>query len=534
MADLDELLASLKEPANSALICGMMCGIEKESLRVATDGSLAQTPHPEALGAAMTHSQITTDFSEALLEFITPPSHQVETVIQQLESVHKFTYGNINGERLWPASMPCMLGEDEDIPVGQYGDSNVGRMKTIYRLGLGQRYGRKMQTIAGVHYNFSLPSPFWSFLHARDRSGKDLAQYRTERYFDLIRNFRRYYWLLIYLFGASPAVCGCFVKGKDHNLKAWDDSGKTFYHPYATSLRMGDLGYQSNAQKSLVVDYNNLGNYLNTLCAAIKTTYPPYQKIGLFDKTGYAQQLNTSMLQIENEFYSPIRPKRTARSGETALTALHYRGIEYIEVRCLDLNPYEPIGINRDQMLFLEVFLLYCGLQASPLTDEQEYRSMQENQKRTVYEGRNPELHLLRGDQEVLLKDWGLELIEKMAPVAELLDTTCSKQGYSKALSRYSKLLVDSDLTPSGRMLKEMREQNIGYFELIDNLANQHREYFAAVPMSESETQALVEAAKVSLAEQAQIEEDDNDSFEQYLQKYYDQYDFCSKTQSGA
>lgn len=529
MADLSELLANLREPANAALICGMMRGVEKESLRVAPDGSLAQTPHPLALGRALTHPQITTDFSEALLEFITPPSHQVDTVLDQLRGIHQFTYSNVGDERLWPASMPCMLGDDDSIPVGQYGDSNVGRMKTIYRLGLGQRYGRKMQTIAGIHYNFSLPSPFWAYLHARDGSSKDMPQYRTERYFDLIRNFRRYYWLLIYLFGASPAVCGCFIDGKNHNLDAWDSSGKTFYKPYATSLRMGDLGYQSDAQKSLVVDYNKLDYYLHTLCAAIKTNYPPYQEIGLFDHAGYAQQLNTSLLQIENEFYSAIRPKRTARTGETALTALYYRGIEYIEVRCLDLNPYEPVGISRDQMLFLDLFLLYCCLETSPHTYEKEYRAIQENQKRTVYEGRNPELRLLRADEQPLLKDWGLELMDKMAPVAALLDTTCANQGYSKALQHYSQSLIDAELTPSGRMLKEMREQNIGFFELVSNLAQQHRDYFTQSPMAESERLEYQAAAQASIEKQEHIEAQDNDSFEQYLQDYYDQYDFCAQ-----
>lgn len=529
MADLHELLTSLKEPANAALICGMMRGVEKESLRVGPDGSIALTEHPKALGSALTHPQITTDFSEALLEFITPPSHQVDAVMDELRAVHQYTYSNIEQERLWPASMPCMLGDDDTIPVGQYGDSNVGRMKSIYRLGLGQRYGRKMQTIAGIHYNFSLPSPFWAFLHARDRSSKDMPLYRTERYFDLIRNFRRYYWLLIYLFGASPAVCGCFVKGREHNLEAWDNTGRTLYHPYATSLRMGDLGYQSDAQKSLLVDYNKLDYYLHTLCAAIKTSYLPYEKLGLFDSTGYPQQLNTSLLQIENEFYSPIRPKRTARSGETALTALYYRGIEYIEVRCLDLNPYEPLGIGRDEMLFLDTFLLYCCLQESPHTYEKEFRAIQENQKRTVYQGRDPQVRLINGNEQPLLKDWGLALMEKMAPIAELLDTTCSAQGYSKALQRFKQSLVDPDQTPSGRMLNDMREKNIGFFELVDGLAQKHADYFANLPVDQQEVETLKAAAKTSLQKQADIEEQDNASFEQYLQDYYDQYDFCAK-----
>lgn len=529
MADLSELLASLQEPANAPLVCGMLRGVEKESLRVGPDGLLAQTPHPKALGSALTHSQITTDFSEALLEFITPPSHQVDTVIDQLRAIHQFTYRNLGSERLWPASMPCKLGAEQDIPVGQYGTSNVGQMKTIYRLGLGERYGRKMQTIAGIHYNFSLPSPFWAYLHARERSNKDMQHYRTERYFDLIRNFRRYYWLLIYLFGASPAVCACFVEGKDHALEQWETSPCTYYHPYATSLRMGDLGYQSDAQKSLLVDYNQLEYYLRTLCSAINTSYPAYEDIGLYDAQGNPQQLNTSLLQIENEFYSAIRPKRTARPGETALTALYYRGVEYIEVRCVDLNPYEPLGISRDQMLLLDVFLLYCCLQPSRHTYEKEFRAIQENQKRTVYQGRDPAIRLINGDKEPLLSDWGLELLDGMAPMATLLDNACGNQGYLAALEHFRAYLKDPDLTPSGRMLKEMREQKIGFYELVNGLAQQHSDYFASHPLSEQEIADFTAMADESLAEQASLEASDAVSFKQYLKDYYEQYDFCSR-----
>lgn len=529
MAELSSLLGCLRQPANAPLLCGMMRGIEKESLRVTEAGHLAQTPHPRALGSALTHSQITTDFSEALLEFITPPSHQVDAVIEQLTDIHQFTYRNLGQELLWPASMPCLLESDDDIPVARFGDSNVGKMKTIYRIGLGKRYGRKMQTIAGIHYNFSLPTPFWAFLHARDRASVDLQQFRTVRYFDLIRNFRRYYWLLLYLFGASPAVCGCFVEGKPHNLEKFDSKGRTYYHPYATSLRMGDLGYQSDAQKRLLVDYNQLGPYLRTLCGAINTPYPDYAAIGVKDASGRAQQLNTSLLQIENEFYSAIRPKRTSRAGETALTALYYRGVEYIEVRCVDLNPYEPLGLDRDQMLFLDTFLLYCCLKPSPQTFEQEYRAIQENQKRTVYQGRDPSLRLVTNDGEKPLRQWGHEIVEGMAEVADVLDDVCGEQGYSRALARFKERLDDSELTPSARILRDMREQNVSFSELVSQLAEQHRNYFRDLPDNPVATEQFEACANSSWAEQKAIEAGDQVDFDQYLRDYYDQYDFCSR-----
>ncbi|WP_317932519.1 glutamate--cysteine ligase [Halioxenophilus sp. WMMB6] len=531
MADFSNLLADLSLPENAPLVCGMMRGVEKESLRVSGLGALAHTPHPKALGSALTHGQITTDFSEALMEFITPPSHQVDAVIDQLAAIHQFTHLHLADEHLWPNSMPCMLGEDDSIPVAQYGSSNVGQMKTIYRLGLSQRYGRKMQTIAGIHYNFSLPSPFWAHLHSQALSNLDMQQFRTVRYFDLIRNFRRYYWLLIYLFGASPAVCGCFVSDRDHKLQRWNESGRTLYLPYATSLRMGDLGYQSNAQKSLVIDYNQLGSYLRTLCSAISTPYPEYAELGTLGADGKPSQLNTSLLQIENEFYSAIRPKRTARYGETALTALCYRGVEYIEVRCVDLNPYEPLGISREQMLLLDIFLLYCCLQPSPRTFEKEFRAVQENQLRTVNRGREPGLKLVTTDGEKPLQQWGLELMDAMLPVAELLDSACGNQGYGAALALFRTYLVDPELTPSARLLHDMREQKLEFLELTLAMAKQHSRHFQSQPQDSELLAQMAAIAEQSLAEQADIESKDDLTFEQYLRNYYAQYDFCSRAE---
>ncbi|MEC8427996.1 MAG: glutamate--cysteine ligase, partial [Pseudomonadota bacterium] len=160
---LSQRLALLSESGNEHLT-RVFKGLEKESLRVSPDGQLSQNDHPRALGSALTHRNITTDYSEALLEFITEPTEDTEALLQQLDDIQRYTYKNLpEGETLWVASMPCMLTADEDIPVARYGDSNVGKMKTVYRLGLGERYGRTMQTIAGVHYNFSLGDEVWDF-----------------------------------------------------------------------------------------------------------------------------------------------------------------------------------------------------------------------------------------------------------------------------------------------------------------------------------------------------------------------------------
>ena len=158
-----ELVAS-----DPSLLTQIGRGIERECLRVTAEGTLAQTPHPRALGSALTHPSITTDYSEALLEFITPVSRDIDETLDILARIHGFVYRQLGDELLWSSSMPCIVSGDAGIPVARYGQSNVGRMKTVYRYGLGHRYGRLMQAIAGVHYNFSMPEAYWARAHAID------------------------------------------------------------------------------------------------------------------------------------------------------------------------------------------------------------------------------------------------------------------------------------------------------------------------------------------------------------------------------
>jgi len=525
-----ELLNAFAQPDANASLRGILRGLEKESLRVTPEGTLAQTDHPPALGSALTHPHITTDYSEALLEFITEPFADVEHLLAQLDDIHRFTYQQLatSRERLWPASMPCILGSDAEIPVARYGSSNSGKMKTVYRVGLGHRYGRSMQTIAGIHYNFSLPDDFWRALQMQTDNQQTLQDFKTERYFGLIRNFRRNFWLLIYLFGASPTVCACFVNNRAHKLQPFPAAEQTMYLPYATSLRMGDLGYQSDAQKTLVVNYNNLSDYLKTLCGAITQSHPAYEQIGVKDSEGNYQQLNSSLLQIENEFYSSIRPKRTTERGETALQALRLRGVEYVEVRCVDLNPYEPLGITIEQMQVMDAFLLYCLLSDSPATDEREFYQGQENQKRIVNSGRDPSLQLLRGDQSVSMRSWANEILSGSGACAELLDQAKGGDAYRQALLLQLDKVEDAELTPSARVLRDMSSAQQSFYAHTLALAEQHRAYFAAHPLAAEKQAEFKQMSEQSQQAQEKLESGLAIDFAQYLENYYAQYDGCS------
>ncbi|MEZ5530507.1 MAG: glutamate--cysteine ligase [Porticoccaceae bacterium] len=523
---LKSRLALLAADPHSRLLAGITRGIEKESLRVTPTGTLAQTPHPTTLGSALTHPQITTDYSEALLEFITPPSSGADQVLDTLEQIHRYTYRQIGDERLWVNSMPCQLGTDSDIPVGQYGSSNIGRMKTIYRVGLGHRYGRLMQTIAGIHYNFSAPYSLWELLRKHEQPGRGLQDFKTENYFALIRNFRRHFWLLLYLFGASPGVCRSFVRDRQHQLEPFGTDNHSLHAPYGTSLRMGDLGYQSKAQEQLVVCYNDLRNYVSTLRQALVKPYPDYENVGLKDSSGEYQQLSTHLLQIENEFYSTIRPKRTTLSGEIPLWALWERGVEYIEVRCIDLNPFLPLGIDRLQVDFLDIFLLTCLLSSSPATDDQEYRNILENQRRTVYRGRDPDLTLMCGETERPMREWAECLFADMSSVAELMDRHHQGDRYCQTLATVRARLVDTALTPSAQILDIMQETGQSYFRVAMNHAEQHRQYFLDTQLSADIEEQFREEAEASLERQREVEVADTLSFDQFLANYYRQYDF--------
>lgn len=518
MSDIyHERLARLSDPTVLPLLRRLQRGVEKESLRVDPDGGLAQTPHPVALGSTLTHPCITTDYSEALLEFITPVARSIDETLAQLREIHQFVDRELQSELLWNASMPCRLGSDAEIPVARYGSSNSGRMKTVYRLGLGHRYGRHMQTIAGIHYNFSIDDGLWPLL----LEGPVTQAAVTEAYFGLIRNFRRWSWLLIYLFGASPALDRSFLPDTPHTLETLSDD--TLFSPYATSLRMGDLGYQSSAQEHLDVCYNQLASYVATLKQGILEPHPDYERIGVCVDGEY-RQLSAGLLQIENEFYSTIRPKRVAARGETALSALAHRGVQYIEVRCLDINPYLPVGIDAETMRFLDAFLLYCLTAPSPLCDAAGQAELKRNTRLVVNEGRRPGLALRRDGVPIGLQAWGGELLDAIAPMAALLDAAHGSDDYRRSLDAQRARVADAALTPSAQLLRDLAGHGNSHVALTLAQSRGHLEQLRDEPLAAARLAELREASSASLARQATLEAEDQLPFADYLSRYFEQY----------
>ena len=508
---------------NVGALRGAKRGIERECLRIDREGHLALTPHPKALGSALTHASITTDYSEALLEFITKPHDSIAATLEQLDDIHRYTALVLDqqGEMLWPASMPCVMAADSDIPVAQYGTSNSAKLKTTYRIGLGNRYGRLMQTIAGIHYNYSISDDFWQVKRQLLDCKQSFQDFKTDQYFGVIRNFRRNFWLLMYLFGASPMLCKSFLKNNNHQLKEFTHC--TYGGDYATSLRMGDLGYQSNAQASLTVSYNELPSYLQTLNQAITKPHPAYQSLGV-KVDGEYRQLSDALLQIENEFYSTIRPKRTAARGETALHSLQENGVEYIEVRCLDINPYDARGISSEQCHFVEVFMTWCAMIDSPLTTQAEYDGIAANQKRVVNQGRDPELTLYHRDGERSLAAWANEIFTELETVAGLLDSANQSTSYRSAVGNQRPLVDNPAETLSAKFAADCLAQRWGFAATAKTMAKQHHDSWLRQPLAASSATKFQQEAVDSMAAQALLEQADNISFDDYLGNFMQQY----------
>lgn len=511
----------LQEAGASAMLAGNRIGLEKEGLRVACSGLLAESPHPIALGSALTHPYITTDFSEALLELITPALSDPQAVLDFLHDIHVYVYRHLGDELLWATSMPCVLKGASHIPLAQYGTSNAATMKTAYRRGLGNRYGRTMQVIAGVHFNFSFSDAFWDLYQHQLASGEDTVSFRSEAQMGMIRTLQRLGWLVPYLFGASPAVCASFVQGQDTDLERFD--AHTLYYPYATSLRMGDIGYQNKQEEGtgMKASYDSLDAYVRSLTWAIDTPCPEYERIGVKVGERY-EQLSANVLQIENEYYSTVRPKQITAWMEKPSLALRRRGIGYVELRSLDVNLFEPTGIGADQMSFLETLMLYSLLNENPRIGTRERREIDDNQVRTAHHGREPGLQLSRDQRSITLREWAAEVLEDMQSVAELLDGGASGV-YAASLARQVEKIRHPDVTPSAQILETMRERGENFFEFSQRISCQYRQRFQSHTLDPERLATFDRLVAESIVRQSEIEAADDVSFDDFLHAYLSQ-----------
>ncbi|MUJ37758.1 glutamate--cysteine ligase [Aliivibrio fischeri] len=486
-------------------------GIERELIRTTPESRLSNLPHPEELGSALTHPYITTDFAEAQLELVTPAMTERKTTFDSLTSLHHFVATRLpDNEIMWGASMPPELPNDDEIKIAAYGTSNAGQHKVRYREGLANRYGKRMQLISGIHYNFSLPDSFWEILHSHIGSELSLNDFISERYFHLIRNVLRNGWIIPYLFGASPAVDKSYLVNQEHPLRIFDED--TYYLPWATSLRLSNMGYSSNEQSLYPTSFNSKQEYLTDLCHALTTPSARYTHLNT------EQQLNGSVLQLENELYGSVRPK-IVNDQLRPLYAMCHHGIQYIELRSLDNNPLLPLGISEDQSYFLDAFLTYNALAPSPELTDSERELIARRQELVATEGRKEGLLLptLQGDIE--LKDLGFELLDAMIPVATWLDNAFGAQGHKQGVERERVKFIDSKLTPSSKILAMMKEEKLSYKLATQRLSEVHFKQHKNVKINEEEAVNLTRLVTESLIKQQQMEAQQDMSFDEFIQK---------------
>lgn len=465
--DFSEISNSFLKDDKGRLLKEGLLGLEKENQRVLPTGDLALTPHPPVFGDKTGNPRITNDFSESQIEIITTPFSSVEGAYEALNEINQEVERGIGDEILWPLSMPPKLPEEEKIPIASFpGEKEM----EIYRRGLALRYGKKMQMISGIHYNFSFSDEMLDYLHEKFGDKKDKRLFIDEIHFGLARNFLRYSWILIYLFGASPFCHPTYYSVIEEELMmvqrcvpSREDVIENCLQ-CATSLRVSRFGY-SNVSLHESIFFNSLKEYSTKMRRMLSTKDEEYSKLGIY-KDGSQIQLNGNILQKESELYSLIRLKHPPVSGETPLDTLERRGVKYVEVRILDLDPFEKLGLSIEQMHFLHIFLLFCLFEKSPPITKDEHALINLNHHLVSLIGRKKDLRLKKYDgSDISLKAWGEELFERFISIADLMYGCTGDNKYRASVEKEHQKLHDISLIPSERINLEMAENNENFLE---------------------------------------------------------------------
>lgn len=519
---LTQIIAEFdKRDALHYLDCGRR-GIEKEGLRYTNNHQLSTKEHPKTLGSPLTHEEITTDYAESLLEIVTPAFRNSKDTLAHLCYLHR-VLAQDSDEYILNGSMPAFIADTESVQIGQYGVSNAGKMRQLYRKGLALRYGKAMQLIAGMHFNYSLCNDL--FRYYADIVGREFNQtFIDECYMNLVRNIRKYAWLTAYLFGHSPAVDKSFFHGQPHQLAQFD--ADTLYLPYATSLRMSDIGYQNKTGH--LVSANTLDAYVHDLKTAVLTPNAAFEQLGLKDDNGEYRQINTNVLQIENEYYTAARPKQSMASGEAPVSALHQRGIAYVELRTLDINCFQREGIGQNQLDFLELFMLFCLFTDAPAFDETAEAEAKNNMAKTACCGRDPALTLQHNGKATTIAEWGTEILQAMRPIAEAMDSEKHRPHYVSLIERKLTIVANPSLTPSARIMAHLRGEVTGkpmtYHQFITDLSAKHMQISRDLGLTPAELNKVQQDAQLSLEkEKFLVEKSKAMPFEDYLAAYFSQ-----------
>jgi len=474
--DFNSISGFFSDRYNGSLLVKGKWGLEKESLRITRRGELALSPHPEVFGDKIENPCIKTDFSESQIEMITPALDSIEEADNYLKYLHSVVERGIGDELLWPLSMPGPLPADEMIPVAVFNNSKDGREKEIYRSGLALRYGKKMQMISGIHYNFSFGDELWEALHGRFAPHTGLKEFINDAYFAVARNFIRHRWLLLYLFGASPES-GDYCNDDEVNSSADYEEKQSPVINDATSVRMSSSGYGGGVGNRYEVSYNSPGKYVGDIRRLLSTKSKDYARFGIF-RDGKQVQLNDNVLQTENEFYAPLRFKRIGKPGKMQLDNIESDGVQYMELRIFDLNPFYVTGISLEQLHFIHLFVLYCLFDKSKPFTEMEFHEADKNANLAAIRGRDENLMLVQNGLKFSIKERGMEILHRMRTIALILDEVNGDGKFNRSIDFQYMALNDAELLPSSWIVREMKKNNESHAEFGLRRALENRYYF--------------------------------------------------------
>tara|TARA_B100001142_G_C14348977_1_gene661297 strand:- start:12608 stop:14152 length:1545 start_codon:yes stop_codon:yes gene_type:complete len=485
-------------------------GIEKESLRI-DKSKLSLASHDKFLGNSLCNSYITTDFSEAQIELITPPFSSSKHTITFLDDLHHYATNKIGDEYFWPLSMPVRTSTDSEIPIATYGRSNLGAFKEVYRKGLSHRYGKAMQIISGIHCNFSFPELIHS-IFSLDKDQILNNELTSAVYFRTIRNLHRMNWLILYLFGCSPVISKNLLNSSYDFIPLSEDY---YFLPYATSLRMSDLGYKNINQSSLFVSLNTLEEYTAALEAATAEHSELFHKIFSNTVEPYPQ-LSSNLLQIEDEHYGIARPKSMVDSNNRQTSKLLLNGVNYIEFRSMDINPFSRVGIDLNDLIFLEAFIIYCTLKSSPSMSSSEFANVSKNDLVVATRGREPKIKLMKGGMLIELKSWAYEIFDEITPIIELM----GHQSFD--MENYRSKLTDPERTLSASLLRKLREEKIDYYDLGQQIGMNNKNYYMNKAKESNSNWTLFKKEEEESSNRNKLLESSSiDTFEQYMENYF-------------
>lgn len=445
MVNLDNgLLKIIKDESLEDYFIKANFGLEKENVRVTERGNLALTPHPKAFGDRENNPYIKTDFSESQLEMVTPVCNTLEEVYSFICNLNKVVSLEImkNGEFLWPQSNPPILPREEEIPIAKLSN----REDELYRENLSYKYGKKKQVISGIHYNFSFKEEFIKLLYKELKVKKDFREFKDDIYLRMARNFQKYHWLLIYLTGASPVFHESYIDEiKEEGEKLGEDS---YYIKDDTSLRNSSYGYKN--KKDYYVSYNSIEEYASDIKNLVK------------DKE----------IQSIKEYYNPIRLK--SLGSEDMLESLLNKGIDYLEVRLLDLDPLSVQGVNKETLYLVHLFMIYTLLKENKEITYKDQEEFFKNHDMVALKGRNEEAVIHENGIPVLLKDKGREILSEMDEIVEILFSNNEK--FKNVIKRALEKINNPHDTISEKLIKDIKEE--GYINFHMRLAKEYLNNF--------------------------------------------------------